>query len=377
MFNSNTFRGLVLTLVGALTLHANPDSHDERLRNLELRLAALEQENSVLKTQLGQTPAAAPALVPQGRESKLALGGFLHLQGEAGDAPDARFPAGDRFLVRRARLGVKGSFVENVDFVLQADLGHNGLGATTNYRAQMTDAFLVWNKYSFANVTLGQFKVPYGYEQLLSDLKLVTVERSLPNDLLTLPRQVGAMVSGAVLSKRLTYAIAIGNGNGANTSVNDNEQFDVIGRVAGTLFTQGSVKLTAGVNGYTSYDTGAFTGYRTGRGADLQFYADRFEFNAEYLRTEFDRDVGADYEADGWSLLAAYTLVPSRWQVAYRFESYDPHTGVGGDDTTLQTVGLNFFLKGDDLKLSLNYLLGDLPTQSNQGRIVGRAQLVF
>ena len=42
----------------------------------------------------------------------------------------------------------------------------NSLSEQTGYRAQITDAFINWNRYSFANVKIGQFKTPFGYEQL-------------------------------------------------------------------------------------------------------------------------------------------------------------------------------------------------------------------
>lgn len=363
--------------LGFASVGATAATTDDRLADLEKRLSALEQENASLRQQLA-LPAKGANVVPQGKEAKLAIGGFMQLQGEFGDAPDSRFPTADRFLVRRARLGARGSFSEGFDFVLQADLGSNSLSSTSGFRAQLTDAYVLWNKYSAANVTVGQFKVPYGYEQLLSDTKLLMIERSLPNDALTLPRQVGAMVAGAFFDKKLTYAVALGNGNGNNNSFNDNDQFDTIGRIAGTVFNSRQLKVTAGVNGFTSYDTGAFTGHRDGRGADLQFFAGPAELDAEILRTHYNRDVGTDYDAQGWSVTAGYTLVPNQWQASFRYERYDPNTDLSGDITTLRTIGLSYLIKGDDIKLLVNYVIGNPPTaSSHQDRLLTRLQLIF
>lgn len=354
---------------------------EERLHQLELKVTSLAQENSTLKKQLGWDAKGNPgpvAAIPQGKETKLAIGGFVQVHGEFGDAPDARFPAADRFLMRRARLGLKGSFAENLDFVMQADFGNNSLNSTSGFRAQLTDMFVVWNKYSAAAVTVGQLKVPYGYEQLLADAKIFTIERSLPNDMLTLPRQIGVMVSGGLLDKRVTWAGFVGNGNGNNISYNDNDQFDYVGRVAATLYDKHKVKITSGVNAFRSYDTGTFTGHRSGQGVDAQVAYAGAELDAELLRTDFDRDAGADYAAEGWVLMGSYYVVPGRWQGVFRYESYDPNRSIGRDHTILRTIGVNYLLKGDDLKLSFNYLIGNPPgTAGHQNRLICRLQVVY
>ncbi len=70
----------------------------------------------------------------------------------------------------------------------------------------MTDGYITWNRHAEANVRVGQFKTPFGFEQLYSDTRLHTIERSLANDRLTLSRQIGAQVGGDFLEKRLSYA---------------------------------------------------------------------------------------------------------------------------------------------------------------------------
>lgn len=371
--------GLLICLV--IPFGARAATVEERLAQLEAKVSALKDENAVLKKQLGYDAAGKPTaslVVAQGKEAKLALGGFIQTNAEFGDAPDSRFPATDRFLIRRARLGVKGSFAEGFDFVLQSDWGNNSLNSTSGYRAQCTDALVVWTKYPAANVTVGQFKVPYGYDQLLADTKTLTIERTLSNDQLTLPRQIGAMVAGTFFNKRLGYGVALGGGNGNNVSFNDNDQFTPIARLYGTAFDHNGVKLNLGINGFTGYDTGSFTGHRTGRGVDAQVYVGRAEFDAEMLETRFDRDSGVDYDARGWAFTGSYMFVPNQWQGVVRYETYDPNRSVGGDLTTLRTIGINYLLKGDDIKLQVNYLIGNPPgSRKHQDRLIGRLQLVF
>ncbi len=361
-----------------LAADATP-SIEDRLRALEGQLTKITQENSDLKKLLGITPKSAPTFVTAaGKETKLSIGGFIQGQAEFGDPSDTRFVAGDRFYLRRARLGVKGSFAEHFDFTLQADVGSNSAGSVTGNRAQATDAFIVWNKYDHANLTFGQFKTPYGYDQLMSDTKVITIERPLPSDSLTLSRQLGAMVSGSVLGKKLSYAAGLFNGSGVNTSINDNDNFMYVGRVNGTVYAGKTVKVTAGAGAFTSRDTGTFNGRRSGGAVDAQLAFGRGEINAEFLRTSFDRVTGTDTKAQGWSVLGTWFLVPKTVQLLGRYEAYDPNRDAANDDADLWTVGVNYLIKGDDLKLGVNYLIGDpAGALKNQGRLLTRFQLVF
>lgn len=373
---------LALLLVAAVGARATESaSLESRLLALESKLAQLADENTALKKQLGVEGKAPPAFVTAGgKEKRLSLGGYLQGQAEFGDAPDTRFGAGyDRFYLRRARVTIKGSFAEHFDFNLTTDLAPNTLGATSAARVQAVDVFAVWNKYSEATVTFGQFKTPYGYEQLLPDTKVLSIERSLPNDQLTLSRQLGAMVSGVAVDKKLTYALGLFNGNGINTSANDNDQFLYVGRVTGVIHDDLRFKFTVGANAFTTRDTGAsFTGRRTGTGLDLQAVSGPVGFYAEYLRMHSDREAGADTDAHGWSVLGTCFVVPKTLQALVRYEVYDPNRGSGGDDSALWTAGLTWLLKGDDLKFSVNYLFGDpAGTLHDQGRLLTRMQIIF
>ena len=71
------------------------------------------------------------------------------------------------------------------------------------YVFQLTDAYINWNHFDFANVKAGQFKTPFGYEQLYADPKLFTIERTSANDRLTVSRQIGVQELVSVASQFL------------------------------------------------------------------------------------------------------------------------------------------------------------------------------
>lgn len=374
------FLNVALAAISIPSATVCADTLDERFAALEKRLDALQAENITLRRELGHSD-HAPVLAA-GRESKISVGGFVHANFESGSTPDSRFAGiNDRFVLRRMRPSVTGSFTEKVDFKFEADFGNNSVAPKTGLSGQLTDAYVAWTQFPAASVRLGQFKTPYGFEQLVSDTKTLTVERGLANDRLTLGRQIGAVVFGDALGKRMSYSAGAFNGAGTNSGGNDSQKFLWVGRVAtvafdGTIGGQ-AARFTTGVNGFTTFDKGTFNGRRIGTGLDAQFAVGPGELQAEWLRNDQHPIAGRPITADGWALMAKIN-VTSQWQGVLRFETFDSNTAVPNTTTDVWTFGVNYLLKGDDLKLSLNYLAGAQPAPAvSGGRFLGRVQIVF
>ncbi len=341
---------------------------------------------------------------PAGREPTLTIGGLIQAQFDAGDRGDSRFANDDdRFYLRRARLNATGRFLEEFDFRLELDLA-GSLSNSSALRAQMTDGYINWNRYPQANIRVGQFKTPFGFEQLYGDPRLYTLERSLVNDRLTLSRQVGVQLGGDFFEKRLTYAVGAFNGNGVNNNFNDNDSFLSVGRIAGIPW-QGKLGSTSatwsvGADGFSSKDTnvplsdlgldstptssdrdGIFAGERRGYGVDSQLIAGRFELWTEMLRVRFEpksRIPRANLDANGWYGQASYYIVPNRLQIVAKYETFDPNDARNADETDTTTLGATLYLKGHDLKLMVNYLRSDVPILSDtQNKILARLQVIF
>lgn len=87
--------------------------------------------------------------------------------------------------------------------------------------------------------------------------------------------------------------------------------------------------------------------------------------------------MGRPVAAAGWALLGKFDLTP-RWQGVLRYETYDSSTATANTTTDLWTYGVNYRLKGEDLKLSFNYLVGSQPAPApHGGRFLSRVQVVF
>jgi len=343
-----------------------------------------------------ETPAAAPAPVT------VQWGGFLQVQGEAGDPGDSRFDGGDRIYLRRARLNATATFPEHFRAKLELELAGN-LSKTSSLRAQVTDGYVEWVGWRALSVRAGQFKTPFGYEQLFADTRLATIERSLGNDRLTSGRQLGLDLFGTL--GVLDYSAGFFNGTGTNNNFNDNGNFLYAGRVGagvwkGTATRFGDMALSLGVDGLSSRDASialssdfgldstpatpshddVFAGRRRAFGVDAQFHAGPFEVWAEYLRETLEpRDgiPGSRVRADGWYAQATWFAIPRRLQVVAKYDAFDPNRELREADTRTWTAGLNYFVRGDSLKLQLDYLRTRLPSGSVQNKALGRIQASF
>jgi phosphate-selective porin OprO/OprP len=342
-------------------------------------------------------------VVPGGPVFKLVLGGFIQANFEDGDvsAFEGRFPGGptalkDRFRLRRARINLTGDFAENFDFKVEGDFGQNdGLsGSRTAFSA--TDIFVNWHQFPEVQVKVGQWKAPYGLEQLTPDTTLYLIERSLPTGAITPDRQIGAQLWGKPFASvwpdqkdLLTYYAGIFNGNGRNVTVNDNNNFMYVGRLESTLFKgkvwgqESSLKLGADVlnsrddkgtnisqslnllvNADGSLSPFVLPGAdeRTAWGVDAWFKLGPFDLIGEYLQEKVSgRTVNgvppgfADFTTNGYYITAGYFLIPKKLQAVVRWEALNPGQ-IGNDGIHSITGGLNYYIHGDAIKLMANYV---------------------
>src|SRR5205823_7915372 len=267
-----------LILLAPQPLAAQTSSESERIEKLERaveqlqkRNADLEQEVKGLKKQTAFAP-AFPAegpmktqttydgktyveknvaveekkpvyVVPGGSEYKLTLGGYIQVNFEDGDvsAFEGRFgltALKDRFRLRRARINLTGDFAEQFEFKIEGDFESSD-GISSNRTAfSATDIFVNWHAIPEANIKVGQWKAPFGLEQITPDQLLFTIERSLPTGAITPERQIGVQIWGKPFTNLwpqekdlLTYYAGIFNGNGRNPTVNDNNNFMYVGRL--------------------------------------------------------------------------------------------------------------------------------------------------
>ena len=422
-----------IVLLAAPSLRAQTPSESERLQKLERaveqlqkRNAELEQEVSSLKKQTAEFPAGAkmktkvyydgksyvekavveeeklPVYVQQrGIELKLVLGGFIQANFEGIDVSpfEGRFGSTalkERFRLRRARINLTGDFAEQFDFKIEGDFENSDGISSSRTAFSGTDIFVNWHQFPEAQVKVGQWKAPFGLEQITPDQYLIIIERSLPTGAITPERQIGVQVWGKPFTNvwpdekdLLTYYAGIFNGNGRNTTINDNNNFMYVGRLElqpfkGKILGQdSSLKLGADVlnsrddKGTNISQTlnllvnadGSLSPYvlpgadeRTAWSVDAWLKLGPFDLIGEYLEEYVDgRTVNgvapgfADFTTSGYYVQGSYFLIPKKLQAAVRWEDLNPGQRAN-DGIHSITGGLNYYIHGDDIKLMVNYI---------------------
>lgn len=151
-------------------------------------------------------------------------------------------------------------------------------------------------------------------------------------------------------------------------------------------------KLMIGAGGLWTEDTGAtksgfgfvgnlFTGVLSAVGLDAQFKTRQFDLSAEWLRNPFKPTnvlPAAKFSAPGWQVTAAYFVIPNRLQALLRREEFDPNLSIESNTSRSWTLGLNYLIKGEDLRLMVDYIHGEVPgSPTDGGRLLTRMQLLF
>ena len=448
---------LLLTTIHPLT--AQTASESERLQKLERAVEQLQKRNAELEAEVSSLKKQQAAVVPEGKmktkiisegktyveklveekppiyvqqrgpELKLVLGRFIQINFEDSDAFAFNGNFGqsaikDRFRLRRARVNLTGDFAEQFDFKVEGDFGQND--GTNNNRTAFsgTDIWLNWHQFPWAQIKMGQYKAPFGLDQLTPDTSLYTIERTLPTGAITPDRQIGAQLWGKPFTNiwpeqkdLLTYYAGIFNGNGKNTTVNDNNNFMYVGRLESTLFKdvfgKGSfLKLGADVldsrddkgtnisqsgnllvNSDGSLSPFVLPGAdeRTAWSVDAWVKLGPFDLIGEYLQEHVNgRTVNgvppgfADFTTDGYYVTAGYFLIPKKLQAVVQWQDLNP--GQKGDDGLYSILGgLNYYIHGDDLKLMVNYIhtWSDFRQanpefgQDEFDQVLGRIQVMF
>lgn len=354
--------GPALILSALLWAPAAAQEQDPLLELLRRKGVLSAQESGEIARQRAQARRPAPPL-------SLAFGGYLQLRLSAQRGEAAASAAQDSFQVRRARAGADGTFTEGVDFHVLVEF---------NRAAALEHAEVRFTRFPQASLTLGQFKLPFSRENLASSKTLDFVERAQAVTALAPEKDIGAMLSGRFSSGRWAYRAAAVNGNGKNNASNDNGHFLSILRLEAEPLRRlplagRELTLSVGINGAYSRDSAARAetifglqkamglsseGIRRLAGVDASLEAGEASLKAEYLRGEFKPSAAGArlLRTDGYSFQAGWQACP-KLQVLARYEAFDPDKDtLNGADIRWTTLGLNYFLRGHNLKAQANYV---------------------
>ncbi len=305
---------------------------------------------------------------------------------------------GDTFRLRRVELGVAGSIAPKTDFFALFDLGKipgfstttgtftNGTGGTASAVTAiganastdiLQDAWVGYQLTPRFRLEVGGQKTGFSDDGNRSSMALLTIERAIMNGLPTNAGRVGYVRdTGAVLRYKGAEAnasIGIWNDNGPQQDTVDNDRTKFASVTANYTGLRG---LTAGVFAGTNVDNVHPKPSRDRAGGTLLYHVGPHLFEAEGAYT---LDQSAATGTTGRSIgLGGYFLyahtISSKWQLVARYDEWNPSVhgttagGVtlgGADHHNLKeyTFGVNYYIKGNNSKIQLNYIGED--TQSN------------
>jgi hypothetical protein len=326
--------------------------------------------------------AALPAKLAVGPEKGTFVPGIL-LQGwfqldryTGGDAAAGKDYTTSTFRLRRAEISAKGEIVKGrVGYGVMFDPAKvlEPLGKTYTTAAGDTvtvptapkaisvlQDFWVSLLFEYADIALGQFKVPVSWEGLNSSSALLFPERSLVAVKWGDKRDLGIKVTKTF--KYFGYYVGLFNGQQLN-NLDVNNSKDLTARLeaypikgltlAGVVYNE--LKASSTVYKKRRYE------------ADLRFERWGFLFQGEYIYgvDQAPTDSAAK-TGQGFYAALAYGFLGGRLQPAFRLGLIDPDLDKGKNYTMHYDVGVNYYLLKNHAKVQLAY--GRLQETSDSGK---------
>jgi phosphate-selective porin OprO and OprP len=280
----------------------------------------------------------------------------------------------DSFRIRRAKMKFEGWFwKKTLTFDFQVNFADTA--------SSLEDAALAWDvsgQKTF-EVKVGQYKVPFGRQELTSSGSQQFVDRSIVSNEFNQGRDAGISLQGLLLEKKIEYRLGMFNGNQRNKATNDNNKMQFDGRL--TFQPWGDVKyseadfestdkplLALGVQFENNSRQGATIASdqeRSTWGPEAVLKYKGFSlFSDAYFRTiETDADAtkpeaivaGKEFDSDGFQVQAGMFFYKRNWEVAFRYATWDPDAGK--DDNERVEIGgaLSFYENKHALKVQADF----------------------
>ena len=273
--------------------------------------------------------------------------------GDAGNAPG--------FRLRRARLGMKGTFPKYVTMELTLN--------PLDPHHMVHDANITYQPMAEIGLVLGAAKVPYSRFQLDSSSKLRFYDRPMGTGEVSMDHRLGAALQGSIADGMLSYVAGVynaadgsfGSGNTARGVLYGGRlESAPMGALASLTPEDFRIRFGGGAvyeDGSTQ-DTLAYSG-------DLLLEGYRVQLRGEYLKDVRTPDADPilpptlNAEVERQSIVAELTafILTDRLEAALRYETYDSNLEVEDfGDANIYVGGLNGYIYGHSLKVILNYI---------------------
>ncbi len=274
------------------------------------------------------------------------------------------------FRIRRAKTKFEGWFYKK-QLTYEVQLNWPDLSGSPASRA-LEDAWINWdasNKSTF-QIKFGQFKVPFGRQELTSSGSQQFADRTDVSNRYARGRETGIQVHGLLASGKVDWRLGAFNGNGRSQSANDNDKYQYNARLqfapnGDPKFSEGDFEskdkaLWAIAVGMESNDkhfaTTSTDNKDTIYAVDGIFKYKGFALQAEYFSKDAEPETGADFKDEGWYAQAGFMLGAKRqWEIAARYGQIDPSDLKSGDERTEIGGALSYYYNKHNLKVQADW----------------------
>ncbi len=284
------------------------------------------------------------------------------------------------FRLRRARIKWTGNAYR--DFKYKIELALKSTGSKDKSKSvELIDWWADYTRYSFAKIRMGQWKVPFNRQRVVSSENLQLIDRSVANNEFALNRQIGVQSFGKLFDKKLEYYFGFFNGNNRNESRNDNNEHMFLLRTSYNLlggYGKGIAEVEsdieysetplAHISGAIAFDStedvtmdlegfGEVTANETDRTSIVGEYGFKYKgFSAigEYYWRKTHGISGTNIIDQGVFAQTGYFLIPRKFEVTGRYSLVDFDDQLETDATRETTIGLNWFFAKHKSKLQFN-----------------------
>jgi phosphate-selective porin OprO/OprP len=277
--------------------------------------------------------------------------------------PEVGDERGD-FRIRRAKTKFEGwVYTKKLTYELQmnwADTSNALEDAVVNYDFKGDKSI---------QLKAGQFKVPFGRQELTSSGSQQFVDRATVSNTFALGRDIGVQLHGLAAGGKIDWRVGAFNGAGRNRSTNDNDEYQYNARVSFEPF--GEVKYSEGdfdstdrplfglALQYQSNDKhGASTADDLDQeivGGDLTFKFKGFSVFVDYYDATNAPEIAGDFDSEGITFQAGYFVIPQKLELAVRYSVYDPTSLVDNDDRIEQGLAFGYFWNKHNHKLQADF----------------------
>jgi phosphate-selective porin OprO/OprP len=290
------------------------------------------------------------------------------------------------FSIPRMRFYILGTvFKPWMRYKFEFEMANLKTDATNNLNnGRITDAYVEFAKSPYATLRAGQYKVPFGMQELTSDTRQEFVDRSIASAKFAPSRDVGLMLSGQFFKNTFGYQAAAVNGAGQNNP-QDDRALMYIARVVYDPF--GEYKLVEGAvdnpeknqlhfglayhwgevsRGFSSAGVFDRPNDEKALGFEVAWKFRRFFAMGEYFtQTDVQTNpaAGPDIDAYGFETQFGVFVVPKVQELAVRYSSVTPDKSLDDASQTEYRLAYGYFWKAHNMKVQAD--LGEIKFDKN------------